>query len=192
MKELSTERPVIHIRKGYHETGYAFHFVRCLDKQALRDYVKVLPRVEFQEWFEDDTLTTVPAAVTVCLTDYVIPGSIPEAAGKFMCDIHMVVIADSDPVTERRQWYHEIGHAVKFAFNGYREALIFGFSNKRGEGSDITEDDVALFEAGRLEFSAYCNEFLCCALDKILAGDPTPESSGFPFLFPWLGMGGEL
>ena len=171
---VTKANPVYHRRTGYHDSGYAFHFVRCLDKAALRKYVMSVPGVRREPWF-DGAAEAAPEAFTVMSVSATLPGLIPEAAERLVCEIHMCVIEQDDPRVERRHWNHEIGHAVHFAYGAYDRVM-----DARWMVADEHPDLCA-------EFPAYCTEYLCETLDWLLGGERFTVESGFPFLFPWLG-----
>lgn len=175
--QVSKENPVHHRRLGYADTGFAFHFARCHDHNALRDYVMKIPSARAEAWFKGPA-TEIPDGFTVCTADRVLPGLVPEAVGDFLCEVHVVVVADDDARKEKRRWHHEIGHACDFAGAHYIGALCA--YNRSGEGSFISGPN------SRIEVPAFCNELLCEAVDCMFEGDINPVVSGFKSLFPWL------
>lgn len=185
MKELTEAAPVHHRRIGYPETGFAFHFARCLNHAALRDYVKKIPGVRVKPWFSGPDKDT-PDGYTVCRSDRVIPGVFPEAAGDFLCETHIAVVVpegelpDEARREELRRWRHEIGHAVSScAEDEYWRAFKTGIDLHFGGRNEGMFDDLSG------EFPAFCNEFLCEAVDAMLSGDKFTAKSGFRSLFPW-------
>lgn len=181
--QVTKEKPVHHRRIGYPNTGYAFHFVRCLDHKALRDYVRLIPGVKYESWFGGG-IHRVPDGFTVCTADRVIPGVVPEAVGDFLCEVYVVVAADDDVRKEKHRWWHEIGHAVEFA-GRYRRQPLFA-AHDSGGFRIVTEPE--LWHAD-VEFPGMCNELLCEALDCMFEGDINPAVSGFESLFSWLNKG---
>jgi len=181
--QVTKEKPVHHRRVGYPNTGYAFHFARCHDHKALRDYVMKIPGVKQEPWFKglDSETSEIPDGFTVCSADRVIPGTMAEAVGDFLCEVHVVVVACDDVRKEKRRWRHEIGHAVNFA--GFHCRMPLFAAHDSGPFRNATFDEHRLCET---EFPAFCNEFLCEAVDSMLEGDINPIVSGFGSLFPWL------
>lgn len=186
MKELTSADPVHHRRVGYPGTGYAFHLVRCLDHAALRDYVKKIPGVLREPWFSGPD-KSVPDGFTVCRPSTVLKGIVSEAAGDFLCEVHIVVVAAPGSTTpaggyggeaireELRRWRHEIGHAVAFSGAELPSAL-----------SGVGPGYARAASVCAFEFPAFCNEFLCEAVDAMMSGDAFAAASGFRTVFPWV------
>ena len=190
MREVSSEKPVAHLRRGYDKSGYSFHFVRCNSKTDLRDYMRALPGVPEQPWFTADDDEQIPYGAAAVLPEDMLPGLVGEAVDGFLVSCHIAVVADEDPKVEIRHWRHEIGHVCHLGLLQYREAFLRGVSVSR-ESRDVNEEDIHTMRLGQLEFPAYCNEYLCEVIDNLLKGDNvTRAESGFGFLFPWLGLGG--
>lgn len=190
MKELTSADPVHHRRVGYPGTGYAFHLVRCLDHAALRDYVKKIPGVLREPWFSGSE-KEIPDGFTACRSTTVLKGIVPEAVGDFLCEAHLVVVAVPGAAgaewlpgprrEELRRWRHEIGHAVDFChedeyWKAFRAGIDLHFDGKNSGMFDDLDD----------EFPAFCNEFLCEAVDAMMSGDAFAAASGFRTVFPWV------
>ena len=188
--QVSKENPVHHRRLGYADTGFAFHFARCHDHNALRDYVMKIPSVRTEAWFKGPE-SEIPDGFTVCRTDTVLPGLVPEAVGDFLCEVHVVVVACT-PINygnlvetlsackrrEKRRWHHEIGHACDFG-----QCQVPGVFRAKGR----EDHGQRYFMNGAIEeFPGMCNELLCEAVDCMFEGDVNPVVSGFESLFPWL------
>lgn len=184
MKELTEADPVHHRRVGYPGTGYAFHFMRCLNHKALRDCVKKIPGVLREPWFSGSG-DKIPDGFTVCRSSTVLKGIVPEAVGDFLCEAYIVAVAVPGPGKEAlreelRRWHHEIGHAVAFChedeyWRAFKTGIDLHFDG-RNEG---------MFDDLDGEFPAFCNEFLCEAVDAMMSGDEFTAASGFRTLFPW-------
>ena len=175
MKELTEADPVHHRRVGYPGTGYAFHFMRCLNHKALRDCVKKIPGVLREPWFSGSG-DKIPDGFTACRPVSVLKGIVPEAAGSFLCEIYIVAVAVPGTGREAlreelRRWRHEIGHAVAFGAAELPDVL----AGVRSRAASVC----------LLEFPAFCNEFLCEAADAMLSGDEFAAASGFRSIFPW-------
>ena len=190
MRDVSSEKPVAHMRRGYNKSGYSFHFVRCNSKSDLRDYMRAIPGVPDQPWFRTENDEEIPYGAAAVIPEDTLPGLVGEAVDGFMVSCHMAVVADEDPKVEIRHWRHEIGHVAYLGLLQYREAFIRGMAGVR-DPKDITDGDIETMKLGQYEFTAYCTEYLCEAIDNLLRGDNvTRTESGFGFLFPWLGLGG--
>ena len=190
MRDVSKETPVVHMRRGYNKSGYAFHFIRCNTKTDLCNYMRSIPGIPDQPWFRAENEDEIPYGAAAVIPEDLLPGVVGESVGGFLVSCHMAVVADEDPKVEIRHWRHEIGHVCYLGLLQYREAFIRGTALVRAPG-DIDEGDIATMTLGQSEFPAYCNEYLCEVIDNLLKGDNvTRAESGFGFLFPWLGLGG--
>ena len=190
MREVSSEKPVAHLRRGYDKSGYSFHFVRCDSKKDLRDYMRAIPGIPEQPWFTAEDEDEIPYGAAAVIPEDMLPGLVSDSIGGFLVSCHMAVVADEDPKVEIRHWRHEIGHVCHLGRLHYREAFLRGMAAVR-DPDDVNESDIETMTLGQHEFSAYCNEYLCEVIDNLLKGDNvTRAESGFGFLFPWLGLGG--
>ena len=181
MKELTQESPYDIRRCGYANSGFVFYFVRCHSRKALGDYVAKLPNGKRFESKKE------PYGYSYSRQTVVLPGTLPEAHGADLWEAHIIVaesgvIENGEAISqreERRHWYHEIGHTVE-SFCDVFDAYNWDFMCRNTGNRE-----------GTVEASAYCNEFLCDALDQFLAGSSAPAMSGLPFIMPWCNTKGD-
>jgi len=168
---LSADEPVKSLRLGYPGTGYSFYLTRCLDKKAFVAHVRGTHLDDHQ------TLEDAPVAKCYLLYGCVLPGTMEEAAVDALCEIHLVVIAQDDLTSERRHWYHEIGHAADFAKQAFPALCA-----RKTYAAGIPHDP-AKVAAAQVEVSAYVTEFLSEAIVQALAGPVTFVASGLPLVY---------
>ena len=179
-----------HRRVGYAGSGFAFHFIRCQSKDVLRAYVKDVIKAPYQPWFDAANKTEAPPeAYSISIQTRVLPGTIPEAAGDFLCENWILVVAQDDRKTELRHWYHECGHICDMARYGFEPATQAASAARQWRSE--TADWYLGFTTRMAEFPGYCNELLCEAANAMVDGTEDAIESGFPFLMPWLGHGEE-
>lgn len=178
-----------HRRVGYAGSGFVFHFVRCRDKETLRKYTRDVVKAPFQPWFADSAKAEkIPEAYSVSIQVRVLPGTITEAVGDFVCESWILVVKQDDARTERRHWNHECGHVCDWARNGFGPATQAAVIVH--QGGPGTANWYLGFTQRAQEFAGYCNELLCEAAESMVSGSETPVESGFPFLMPWLSKEG--
>lgn len=171
MKEASDKKTVVKLH-GYKGSGFAFYFVSCHDREALKEYALRTPGNE--RFFENGNL---PFGLSYCSKIDVLEGVIPEARGTELWAGYMLVARTDKkyPLSTRdvrRHWHHEIGHMAVFFDDAYNSM------------DSVNEYDE---EAG-----AYCTEYLEECLSDFLEELESPPMSGMPLLFPWTKLGKQM
>lgn len=173
MKEASDKKTVVKLH-GYKCSGFAFYFVSCHDREALKEYALRTPGNE--RFFENGNL---PFGLSYCSKIDVLDGIIPEAKGTELWAGYMLVARTDKkyPLSTRdvrRHWHHEIGHAVEM----FQSQYFY----------DLPECDHETCN----EAAAYCTEFLEECLDGLFGTWSTPPMSGLPLVFPWTEAGKQM